>query len=700
MNRTFKSFALFLSIFTLSLLFCGCSDNGEELQSNNEENKSDGIDSPKTEEFETGSITYQFNDNVTVLDESSRLYLVRTEADTVLYISKSIPADQKPYVGKIISSGIIDEKTPYGLGNKVLSVSEEDGLYKCITTSASLEEIFKELSLSADIQLITDTISNPIEDINGNMCEVKATEENNARASIGSPNIVTINMQKGDKIYVDASISLGAVATINIDLKKNKHEVSLSLYSGINGEIGGEATYWEKDFYKLAPKKGKWKIATGVVSIGPVILRPYIDAELGIEGSIKGKISTGLSKHFGFQCGIKDGKGFSKNLTTNAENIIDKFSADVIGEIGPVIKIDFGIGLYTKNVAAGITNSLKAILSTDFQLNNIELFSKSPELEFNIVADADAFLVAQFFGKEFVHEQEEFASINIFSTEWPLLPKLKENSLKISKRTNLTRTIDDEPLIFNAEYELTGGLLNVDDIASESLSMKPSFRVYNEEEKEVYHLVCDEQKITGTEKQKFSFELTGLEQDVTYKGVPCLSIAGKIYEEAGKDFSALCTNESHPHFIDLGLPSGTLWCCMNAGGTEPTDFGRYYLMSEAKNISNIMGDGYSAPSREQFEELLAHTTQSRKVFRNVKGILFQAPNGNAIFMPAAAQLWWNAGIWDINNAGSGAYWTISQSNYEDYYYFLEFNDKENVPFFSDRNGNTNKLPVRVVYKKQ
>ena len=189
MNRTFKSFALFLSIFTLSLLFCGCSDNGEELQSNNEENKSDGIDSPKTEEFETGSITYQFNDNVTVLDESSRLYLVRTEADTVLYISKSIPADQKPYVGKIISSGIIDEKTPYGLGNKVLSVSEEDGLYKCITTSASLEEIFKELSLSADIQLITDTISNPIEDINGNMCEVKATEENNARASIGSPNI-------------------------------------------------------------------------------------------------------------------------------------------------------------------------------------------------------------------------------------------------------------------------------------------------------------------------------------------------------------------------------------------------------------------------------------------------------------------------------------------------------------------------------
>ena len=69
-------------------------------------------------------------------------------------------------------------------------------------------------------------------------------------------------------------------------------------------------------------------------------------------------------------------------------------------------------------------------------------------------------------------------------------------------------------------------------------------------------------------------------------------------------------------------------------------------------------------------------------------------------MPAAAQLWWNAGIWDINNAGSGAYWTISQSNYEDYYYFLEFNDKENVPFFSDRNGNTNKLPVRVVYKKQ
>lgn len=177
-------------------------------------------------------------------------------------------------------------------------------------------------------------------------------------------------------------------------------------------------------------------------------------------------------------------------------------------------------------------------------------------------------------------------------------------------------------------------------------------------------------------------------------------VYGKVYEYI-LSLSDVCTDNNHPHFIDLGLPSGTLWCCMNAGGTEPTDFGDYYLISKAMNISGIMGDGYSTPSKVQFEELLAHTTQCRKVIKNVSGMYFQAPNGNAIFMPAAAQQWWNSSEnrWEINNAGSGAYWTVSQSKYDGYYYFLEFNDAESAPFFSDRNGTTNKLPVRVVCKK-
>ena len=146
----------------LSLSFQRCKDEDGDIVTNGSEqvdnsHSGDGFDAPKTEEFDGGSITFQYNDNVIALEQSSYPYIVKVEADTIIYFSKSIPDKFTPYVGKIISSGVVDEKTPYGLGNKIVSVVEHDGLYECVTTNASLDEIFKELSLSADIGLITDT---------------------------------------------------------------------------------------------------------------------------------------------------------------------------------------------------------------------------------------------------------------------------------------------------------------------------------------------------------------------------------------------------------------------------------------------------------------------------------------------------------------------------------------------------------------
>lgn len=37
-----------------------------------------------------------------------------------------------------------------------------------------------------------------------------------------------------------------------------------------------------------------------------------------------------------------------------------------------------------------------------------------------------------------------------------------------------------------------------------------------------------------------------------------------------------CPDDSHPHAIDLGLPSGRKWCCRNVGASSPADYGGYY----------------------------------------------------------------------------------------------------------------------------
>ena len=43
-----------------------------------------------------------------------------------------------------------------------------------------------------------------------------------------------------------------------------------------------------------------------------------------------------------------------------------------------------------------------------------------------------------------------------------------------------------------------------------------------------------------------------------------------------------CPDENHPHMIDLGLPSGTLWACCNVGASKPGDYGGYYAFGETE----------------------------------------------------------------------------------------------------------------------
>ena len=45
----------------------------------------------------------------------------------------------------------------------------------------------------------------------------------------------------------------------------------------------------------------------------------------------------------------------------------------------------------------------------------------------------------------------------------------------------------------------------------------------------------------------------------------------------------LCPDGNHPHMIDLGLPSGTKWCCCNVDANAPEEYGGYYAWGETKD---------------------------------------------------------------------------------------------------------------------
>lgn len=539
-----------------------------------------GFGYPITEDVEGGKITYQYNDEVIVLSETTQRYLVKVEADTILYFSEATPERLLPYKGGIISSAVIDDKTPYGLGNRVISVSQESGLYKCVTTAASLDEIFKELTLAADIMLVTDAIPSQVEDVDGNLHDVTVSKFSETKAEIGSPNVLTVKLegQSDEQVgpYVEGDISLGAVLSIDFERSKNRYDCSLSLYAGFDGEIGVKTQC--EGYKKLLPRKDKWQILDSKLPFGPVVLRPFVNAEIGLKGNAEGSISTGLFKEFGAKFGMKNRKSFYENLTEPDAKIIKDISVDVKGEVALVTTLYFGMGLYTKNIAVSIDPSLSVGLSTDFKVNNENLFKNNPTLDFDIKAEAKGAFYGQFFGKELFREEMTFLSLNLFNHSWPLLPSLVENSLKVTKRDA------SGPLTFDAEYSLAGGLLsNLD------FPLYPAFKVYKGSE--LVDFISSAENIYGDAAKEFTFELSGLENEVSYTGKPCLVIGDKSYDEDGIAFasSLTCPDSHHPHMIDLGLPSGTMWACCNVGANAPKEFGGKYAWgeTETKDVYNI-----------------------------------------------------------------------------------------------------------------
>ncbi len=164
------------------------------------------------------------------------------------------------------------------------------------------------------------------------------------------------------------------------------------------------------------------------------------------------------------------------------------------------------------------------------------------------------------------------------------------------------------------------------------------------------------------------------------------------------------TSDGH-EFVDLGLPSGTLWATCNVGASSPEDYGDYFAWGETEPydengktlfdwstykwcegsistmtkycISNSYGnDGFTdgkteldvdddaayvnwgtawcMPSSEQFDELRTKCTWTWTVKNNVNGFEVKGTNGNSIFLPAAGRRDRSS----LEVAGSGGlYWT-------------------------------------------
>lgn len=140
-------------------------------------------------------------------------------------------------------------------------------------------------------------------------------------------------------------------------------------------------------------------------------------------------------------------------------------------------------------------------------------------------------------------------------------------------------------------------------------------------------------------------------------------------------------------FVDLGLPSGTLWATCNVGASSPEDYGDYFAWGETttkdtytadNSLTNwveisdihgnaqydaataIIGDGWMIPTTDKIQELIDNCTWTWVTLNGVSGFNIKGGNGNYIFLPAAG--YYNeATHYDIDSIGS--YWSSTPSTY-------------------------------------
>lgn len=209
----------------------------------------------------------------------------------------------------------------------------------------------------------------------------------------------------------------------------------------------------------------------------------------------------------------------------------------------------------------------------------------------------------------------------------------------------------------------------------------------------------DAHRSTTDWNDPFVCTITGLEQNTNYHVRVYALCDMEYYYGEDKSF----TTDFAPHeYVDLGLPSGTLWATYNVGAETPDAYGYYFAWGETEpkttydwtNYKYCNGDanqltkycnnstyGYIGftdtlvfllpeddaaiaywgknwciPSDDQWRELFTNTSRSWRSQNGVYGSLFTASNGNTLFLPAAG---YYAGDEFFEEGSGGAYWSNS-----------------------------------------
>lgn len=552
----------FKHIIFLPILFLAISCTREEPSVWSWFSKSQpapGVGSVAEEKTDQYEIQYQFSNEVIRFEKDQAERYIIEVIDQEVIIDAMVPSGLRPSAGSILSAPISDT-TPFGLGNRVLSIQEIDGKLHCETDVAALDEVFDVLELNACVPVIvcpdgilTDSEGNIYETTSASISENGELVIGDSKALLGSPNLICINfpIQTDSGFFLKGQVAFGAELIVDISLSRRYFEISLRLSFGVNASAGFQYEKVLKELWGDARRLTilpKATLVNGVVPFGPITLRPYVDIYGYVNLKFKGEGSVTFNKANSLQIGWRTGDGafLEKDTTSKDGKFVTDFYLDGKLALVPEAEFDFGLGLWTKRIAAEMAPSVALEAGAELELTaNENSWRLNPAFYIDLLAKGKGRVLIDF--SKFLHLSKEmdFLEVNLIHWQWPLLPHYMDDSVQVQLRKEFS------PLTFDATYSMSGGLM------SYFGAIYPALRIYRGGD--LVATYDDTEQIGPFTTYSPKFAISGLEHDISYTAKPSIRFGQRYFDLDGYPFSSTSPTAAITDIIQTGSDYGNFY---------------------------------------------------------------------------------------------------------------------------------------------
>ena len=653
-----------------------------------------------------------------------------------------------PKTGEIIVSGITDT-APVGFLRRVESVQTTGGQCVMTTTNASLEEVMPDGDYDLPVPMQEQGQYVTIQAPGQAPQRVGFSTNLKLGVKIGSGGVKVIsNVSAADALDGDQDktypVTIVALLSPSIDVNfiyssrnRRVQRIGLKGNAEISAEILGKLSA-EQTVHLLGDDGVKLftvnlKPVTVMAGYVPIVFTPRIDVFLTVD--VSGEIY--LKTRF---VAAKAEGGFSYIYTTTPDpltgknhNFTTSFSCSALGDgqlnarlsetFAPKLGINgavtaalhptLDVSLYGANDIFNVGMPISPWVKAD---GNLALTLKRDiELDYNdqvtFTAGVDIGLEAKFkLGKKsFKWNQDitlletklyDYCGITPSVADFQISPNSPIPKEAKQIRFSMDFTKPRYQLLPEQDYGFAYGLADESRDNWTFVSMKSQY----------------DSDFTPTNRTQYIeayIETSGLKKDTTYRVCPFVTIFGTHIFRKGANFKI--EKEDEGDWVDLGLPSGTIWATRNVGASSPEDYGDYFAWGETTpkevynwdtykwsyydangylkftkyNTDSYYGSvdnkteldpsddaacahypGGRMPSYDQIVELCNNCSWQWTQRNGVYGQLVTGPNGSTMFLPAAGYRWDDS----LGSVGSGGgYWSRTRNSFDpDGAYGLDF----------------------------